>query len=518
MSEKLTRHITNNYRLMAMTVAMTLSAGVMAQSASMLPELQRLSLPTLESALADYEANPASMVYRDSVSLSSLAFNLDIAREGKPVMVQLGDGHTLYGLSAASYTRLSQKSVVWGDAAFVTGTYRNIRWSDIIDYRRVAPYVLGDEVGGNLSTRSYSFSGGYGHQFDRWTLGAHAAYRAEVAYRNRDPRVKTVVSDLDLNLGATYPLGRNMLGLKAGINVYNQSCDLDFYNPVNDINTYTLTGMGTYYRRFMGNTNKNSGYSSFGYNAGVQWLPTASKNGLAVTAAYSHYRMEQQLRNFNNLTLGYTDNDEVDWTVAYGFCQSSSLTFRPVFKGTLFKRKGTENLFGTSAGASYDKIGSRTPYSFSSRTMQLSLPLQWQTAKVSYLTFTPGVGYGYERESYSEPYRRLEVSHLAPQLDVDFTTVSGGCWLWNLSAGGEYALADALTPVLTDFETDTSLGQSVLSNYSMLQADRLGVRISAGVSRPVSNFILSLSVAYTMTDYINEASCHGAVLTLAAKF
>ena len=150
--------------------------------------------------------------------------------------------------------------------------------------------------------------------------------------------------------------------------------------------------------------------------------------------------------------------------------------------------------------------------------MQLSLPLQWQTAKVSYLTFTPGVGYGYERESYSEPYRRLEVSHLAPQLDVDFTTVSGGCWLWNLSAGGEYALADALTPVLTDFETDTSLGQSVLSNYSMLQADRLGVRISAGVSRPVSNFILSLSVANTMTDYINEASCHGAVLTLAAKF
>ena len=61
MSEKLTRHITNNYRLMAMTVAMTLSAGVMAQSASMLPELQRLSLPTLESALADYEANPASI-------------------------------------------------------------------------------------------------------------------------------------------------------------------------------------------------------------------------------------------------------------------------------------------------------------------------------------------------------------------------------------------------------------------------------------------------------------------------
>ncbi|WP_300805997.1 hypothetical protein, partial [uncultured Duncaniella sp.] len=77
MSEKLTRHITNHYRLMAMTVAMTLSAGVMAQSVSMLPELQRLSLPTVESALADYEANPASMVYRDSVSLSSLAFNLD---------------------------------------------------------------------------------------------------------------------------------------------------------------------------------------------------------------------------------------------------------------------------------------------------------------------------------------------------------------------------------------------------------------------------------------------------------
>ena len=517
MSEKLAVNITN-YRLMAITVLMTLGSGVMAQSVAMLPELQRLSLPTVENCLAAYEANPASMAYRDSVSLSSLAFNLDISREGKPVMVQLGDGHTLCGLSAESYTRLGQKSVVWGDAAFVTGTYRNIRWTDCIDYRRVAPYILGDEVGGNLSTRSYSFSGGYGRQFDLWTLGAHAAYRAEVAYRNRDPRVKTVVSDLDLNLGATYRFGCNMLGLKAGINVYNQSCDLDFYNPVNDINTYTLTGMGTYYRRFMGNTNKNSGYSSFGYNAGVQWLPATSKNGLAVTAAYSRYRMEQQLRNFNNLTLGYTDNDEVDWSVAYGFGLSSTLTFRPVFKGALFRRKGTENLFGTSAGSSYDKIGSRSPYSFNSRVMQLALPLQWRMGKVSYLTFTPGIAYDYERESYSEPRRRLEVSHFIPNLGVDFTTISGGCWLWNFSTGGGYAKDDAKVHVLTDLETDTSLGQSVLSNYSMLQADRANVNISAGVSRPVSGFILSLHVSYMMTDYIDEAISHGAALTLSAEF
>ncbi|MCM1355093.1 MAG: hypothetical protein NC212_01640 [Staphylococcus sp.] len=507
----------NTYRLMTMTVTVTLSMGVMAQSLSLLREVQRLSLPIEVSQKAAFTANPGTMVYRDSISLSSLAVTGDLRHEDKPVVEQKGDGYNLAGFAAGSYTRLDSMSAVWGEADFTTGSYRSIRWNDCIDYDRVAPYILGDEVGGDLSTRRYRFSGGYGRSFGRWSAGVEAAYRAEIAYRNHDPRVKTVVSDLDVNLGGAYGINDHCLGLSAGINVYDQSCDLDFYNPINEINTYTLTGMGTYYRRFMGNTNKNSGYSSFGYTVGLQWLPVRNNVGLAADVKYTAYRMEQQLRNFNNLTLGYTDNDIIGADIAYRIRFSDRLTFRPMVNAGLRTRKGTENMFGTSAGASYDKIGSRTPYKLTDINLGLALPLQLQRGQ-SFVTLSPGVAYTHSEESYTEPYRKLAAGHLIPGLQADFSTISSGRYLIEASVGGSYAIAEAETPVLTDLDPSTALGQCVLSNFSMLRADRGSLNVSAGVSRHVNSFVLSLSVAYMLTDYVGEGICHGASVTLAAKF
>ena len=504
------------HRLTVIAVAMTSFFGVMAQPLS-LTELQRLYQPANVALMQRYESNPATMLFRDSVSLSSFTVGGEYDRQDKPVMEQLGDGSDLFGISAGSYTRLGAESVVWGNASFMTGTYRSVRWTDCIDYNRVAPYVLGDEAGGNLSTRAYRFAGGYARGFSRWTVGVHAAYRAEIAYRNRDPRVKTVVSDLDIALGGGYTVnGHSVIGLNAGVNIYNQSCDLDFYNPLNEINTYTLTGMGTYYRRFMGNANKNSGYSSFGYNLGLQWLPVSGQ-GFAATLAYTGYRMEQQLRNYNNLTLGYTGNDILDLSISYRHQFGGGIMIQPTIDGNMFRRKGTENIFGASAGSSYDRIGSSSPYRFESSRFGLSVPVRFERGRSS-VTLTPDIAYESEKESYADPLRRLGASHAISGLDADFSTVSGNNWLWNLSAGVSYAKADPMEEILTDLEQDTPLGQCVLSNYSMLKADRSAFNVSAGISRAVMNFIVSLRVAYRMTDYKGEGLRHGAVVTLAAEF
>lgn len=503
--------------LLTVAVAMTVFTTVMAQSSLTLSDVQRLALPADRSLRTAYESNPAAMSYRDSLSVSDFTVKGEWADEEKPVMEQEGDGRRGLSLGASSYAHLGERSVVWGAAAFLTGSRRNVRWTDCIDYRRVGPYVLGDEAGGNLSVRRYTFSGGYAHSFGRWTFGAEGAYRAEIAYRNVDPRVKTVVSDLDLNVGATFrPTLKSMVGLTGGLKIYNQSCDLDFYNPANQINTYTLTGLGTYYHRFMGNTNKNSGYKSLGYHLGLQWLPVGG-NGLRVQGVWSHYRMEQQLRSFNNITLGYTDNDELSFKAAYAIPLTSSILFSPEISGSTFSRKGTENLFGTSAGASYDKIGSRTPYSHDRKDATLLLPLQFGRSG-SFLTLIPSVGWSDDCEKYTEPYRRLSVSHLTSGLTVDWSTVTAKKWLWNLTAGGNYAKASAENPVLTDLDTTDALGRCIVGNYEMLSADRAGVRGSAGVSRPVSGFILSCELSYNMTDYINHGLCHYVSLTISAKF
>ena len=503
-------------RILAIALAAALSSGAAARPAALLPETQRVALPVAVQRAADYTANPAQMYYRDSTTLSSATAAADVLRQQKPVMEQLGTGHTLLSLSAESYTRLTPASVVWGAARFRTGTYRSLRWTDCIDYDRVAPYVLGDEAGGNLSTRSYTFSGGYARScFGAWTLGADAAYRAEIAYRSHDPRVKTIVSDLDLRLGATCAFGSHALGISAALNVYSQNCDVDFYNPINDINTYTLTGMGTFYRRFMGNTNKNSGYRGTGYTVAAQWLPDGS-GGPAASLSFNSYRMEQMLRSFNNITLGYTDNSTLAATVAWSMELAPALVFRPVAKAGARKRRGTENLFGTAAGSSYDKIGDRKPYSHNTARASVELPLQIGFG-TSFLTVAPSAAYDYSLEEYTSPARRLCASRITPALMADFSA-RGARWLWNVRCSGFYGIASSERPVLTDLDTSTPLGRSVVANFDMLRADSAGFGIYARVSRALRKVVLSLSASFNYTDYKGQGNCRGAGLGLSAEF
>lgn len=480
-------------------------------------DVQRLNLNIERKRLADYTYNPATMYFRDSVSVSSFGVSGKLLRSSKSFMQQLGTGHTLASISAYSYTRLGSKAVVWGSAEFRTGSYRNIKWNDCIDYLRISPYVLGDEVGGNLSTRQYTFSGGYAHNFGKYTVGAYADYRAEIAYRNHDPRVKTIVSDLNLKLGASYSISaRYIVGLNAGINVYNQNCDLDFYNPLNDINTYTLTGLGTFYKRFMGNTNKNSGYTSVGYMAGVQCLPIKG-GGCSAVAMYNRFRMSQQLRSFNNITLGFTDNDIVTASIAYRTKLMSDVEFQPRIAGCMFSRKGTENLFGTSAGASYDKIGSRSPYSLHAATISLELPMQI-TCGATQFTIEPCVGYKYHKEKYNEPFRRIAFNHVVPQVKLQCSSLYRG-WLWDMNINGSYSHGFGKQFSMTDFDSSNTLDACVENNYSMMSAGSMGIKLDVGISRRFDKVIMKLSIYYDVENYrVVDAYTHNAGVSVSALF
>ncbi|MDE6378223.1 MAG: hypothetical protein K2K72_05705, partial [Duncaniella sp.] len=132
-----------------------------AQSPGMaVREIDRV-LPSKAVRDAVCGANAAAMVFRDTVSRSEAGVAMLCGAQSRPVEVELGDGYRDFSIGAESYTRLGKESVVWGNAAFTTGVTRNVRWADCIDYERVAPYVLGDNVGGDLSRREYTFKGGY---------------------------------------------------------------------------------------------------------------------------------------------------------------------------------------------------------------------------------------------------------------------------------------------------------------------------------------------------------------------
>lgn len=426
------------------------------------------------------ENNPASFLLIDSLSVSSASVKGEWALSDKAYKVQEGKGTTGLSLSAGSYQRLGSRSAVWGEAGFSTAMLRDVKWCDCLDYEKVAPYILGDEVGGDLSTRRYSFSGGYASTFSNWLIGVRGAYRAEIGYRNRDPRLKSIVSDLDISAGVGYRMtDEYFLGLSAGLDIYRQNCDLDFYNPVNDINTFTLTGLGSFYSRFMGNTNKNSGYESTGASVAVQWQP-AGDEGLFFLLDCSTYKMEQRLRNFNNLTLGFKNNSTINVSAAYTL-RVSAVKLSPAASFRHFSAKGTENIFGTAEGSSYEKIGSRSPYRHTVDAASLIVPIEYRKGASLY-SLSASLGYFSERERLSIPLRKVSATHIIPGLSIGCKQLLSRSWMLEGRIRGELSREISTATLLEDLP-DNALGAATRSNAEMLQADRATGEIMLGIIR-----------------------------------
>lgn len=499
--------------------AMACQLTAMAQpgvSDTLLRNTQCISLPASLKSAAIYSYNPATMPYRDSISLSEIRISGEQANMQKPIMEQLGTGYTQLNISAQSYRHLSQNTTVWGKAEFVSGKTRDVRWNNCIDYLRVAPYVLGDEVGGDLNSRRYSFNGGYAGNLGRFNIGLAADYRAEIAYRNRDPRLKTVVSDLSIRAGATYHVNSNyVLGFNSALNVYSQNCDLEFYNPINDINTYTLTGLGTWYQRFMGNTNKNSGYESFGLSAALQFV-SINHHGFMGNVIFNHYKMEEQLRNFNNITLAYSNVNTISAHFAYRLKLTDAVFFQPALEVYNRSLLGTENLFGTSAGTSYDKIGSRSIYRHNTGRASGFLSFQFRLGH-HYCTLTPYTGFSFSDEEYIDPYRKLQTSHFSPGLQIAFSAISGK-WLWEASIDGSHSIASAKEPILTGLDTTTPLAQCVTSNFNMLKADITSIKSFLRISKAIQKIVFDITLNYSYFKFSRQADGYMASLSIGARF
>ncbi|MCM1519757.1 MAG: hypothetical protein NC098_03125 [Lachnoclostridium sp.] len=502
---------------------MSASSEVVTAQSIVSPELIcRLTLPAHRKLMEISSSSPATMNLLDSASFSGISVGYEYDHQQQALMQQLGDGAQRFSIDAQSFSHLSEATTVWGTAGFSTGSMRNVRWSNCIDFERVAPYVLGDGTGGDLSTRTYTFSGGYNRRFDRWTLGVDAAYRAEIAYRNRDPRVKTVVSDLDIDLGGSYRFtDRYVAGVNTGINVYNQNSDLEFYNPVNDINTYPLTGLGTYYKRFTGNTTKSTGHQSLGLSVGVQLIPVNGE-GFAADILFDHYRMNERLRNYNNLTLAYTDNNLMTANLLYLSSLSSLLKIAPSLSLTSRSRKGTENLFGTSSAMSYDVIGTRSNYRHSSLIGRLQIPVELHLA-AGYFTVTPAATFDHTSEKIIDIDRRLSVSHLTPELNLDFSAITSRRLLWRAGLSAAYSCTSApekdnnILRQAPSIEPD-QLSSCVVENYDMLIADHLGLGANINVTKQINRIIYGIELSYNYFHYSGHGSRNSLAVTLSATF
>jgi len=482
----------------ASAIGLTLHAGTDSTPPTILERIKARETPTGVLWEAFCGSNAATMVYRDSLSLSKAEAIFDDKRSSRPVVAETGTGHTSYGVGAESYCRLSSLSAAWGNASYTRSTLRDIRLADAIDYRIIGPYTLGDDAGGDMTSQSYRFGGGWARLYDRWSVGLSATYRAETAHRTYDPRVRDVISDLTIGGGGSFAFNdRWILGLNVDFTTYHQDTDVKFVNPANETITKVYTGLGSVYKRFGGNTATESAHTLTSFGIGLQWLPVTGR-GLMASVSAETARCAMYLRGFNNIRLGYTDTKSAAGRISLPVGLDGNFEIAPSVKAMYMKRTGTENLFGTVSGGNYPVIGKRENYRLEVMDATVSIPIVWQREdRAVAATLSPSLGACHTKEELIVPRRILEATHIVPGADAGVDLMFGGKTLLSIDAGYHLRATSSPEPVWGGLDAATPEGEAVISGYEMLKARKQTFTLGAGISRLIGRTVLGLDLVWS---------------------
>lgn len=451
------------------------------------------------SVVGENSSNPAEKSRIDFYNSTSVTVGFNHELEKEAVVIEEGRGHNLADITVVTRQHL-KNGEVWGGASFTTGSLRDIRFNSASDYRNVAPYVVADSVGGSRSVQQYSFLGGYSAEAgERLTWGAEMAYRAGIEYRNRDPRVKNIVSDFRLLAGLTASLSdKAYLGASAGLHLYNQDSDVEFYNPMNSIHEFVATGVGTTFARFYGSTS-SSAYKGLGLVSNLQFV---AGNGMRLAAGFDYDDMDFILRDYNDLTLANIDNYKVSGEIAYSIGNIGVITefadnakIKPHLNVDWNRRIGRENIFGTATGNSYPVIGDRQYYwrdlFDADLTVEMKFPLRTYR-KYGILLVAPEVIYAFSDEHYRQPVRHFKADWLTFGTKLGFEQVTFPSLLkYGVNAGVFYTAANDKESVFEGFDVEKMYHQAVLHNFEMLSSDRLALSADMFIDVPISKTTVS---------------------------
>lgn len=350
--------------------------------------------------------NPALHGAAYSHSYSEMALRYDYQRQSQAFVQENGSGHTLGSLFVNSYLRMNTNTAVWGGASYTVGTQRNISWNSTSDYNLLAPYVMADTLGGDTYRERYYFAGGYATQLNRILLGGEMAIRADHEYRDHDPRMRGIVTELSLHAGAAVNAWGYKWGTTVDGTVYKQTNSVDFYNELGKIPEYHMTGLGTEYSRFAGEQTEVA-YRGGSFGLAIDAEPVGY-SGLYGHARIGRNSYERQLTSANSVPLSELVYNKVEAILGWKHSGAHRWAIHADFNFT--KRSGDENITGKSDSQYYPVIGTLTMYK--DWLTDASLSAMYGTTKGSYVkTVSLKGGYRNHRESYIYPERKLNRAH-----------------------------------------------------------------------------------------------------------
>ncbi len=281
-------------------------------------------------------------------------------RSPQAVVQQDGRGVNQLEIAANAHHILDAHSKTWGTVSYTNACTWDVQGTETSDYHLVAPYIMSDTIGGNIKSERYYFNAGYAWHSKRWTVGGALSYRALLAYRDRDPRPKNRVGHLYADISAAYALtNRHLLSVHLGGQKYKQSSSLEFKNPHKVVKEYHETGLGTVYARFTGDKTNND-IQGQAYQTSLALYPQ-QLSGFGAQIDWGTMQLEKKLNGFNELPL--TDLEINSYKLlAYFKRVNTHNKWRVQTLANVLARRGTENIFGTDATTTFEKISERQYY------------------------------------------------------------------------------------------------------------------------------------------------------------
>ena len=375
--------------------------------------------------------NPAMMPHAYLKPFTELSVECDYLKQTDAFCIENGTGYFLSEVAARTFTKLTPTSVVWGEAAYSNNNHYSRAYNNVADFDLLYPDVIADSIGGDTRRERYLFSGGYAVEKGLWQLGGELKFRAEQEYRTTDPRMRSVVSDLQLKAGVARTLGSYRIGIDAQGNIYRQTADVDFYGETNGMGELQLTGLGTSYVRFSG-SNRDIFYEGKGGLLAIDVQPVAS-TGWFAHIGHSLHEYQRLSDEYNSLPLTTLYRQQSDLTIGW---KKTGVIGRQAYllHVSRDKRASDEHIVGSASGQDYPVLTVLTMYKqhlWDVYAMALYGRNSWNVqARAGFLS---------QRQSYAYEERKMEYARLYGELTAQWLKAVSNTLKLNLHVTGGYA-------------------------------------------------------------------------------
>ena len=459
-----------------MFVSMNLKAGDTLSVSGKLIEMNDL----LYSFRQQVYANSVMRFGQLPFSLTSVLLKGVYEDRGSAAIIQEGDGKKQLEADVKSFVVLNPSSRLFGSASYQNGRRNNVRWNENADFSLLYPYVTGDSLGGFMKEETYRFSGGYVRAFDKWRLATELKYRAMLAYRDKDPRPRNIVSDLELQLSASRLLKSFYhLGTSFSLRTYDQKSSISFLGDKGSTSVYQMLGLGMDYVRFAGNE-FSSQYQGLGASVSIELIPAAQHrdyDGFGISVLGSYFRLSKKLDGISQ-EISALDQYNLAFETSW-MKQIHRRSYGVKLEGLLHQRLGRETIFGEQTNGVYTKL--HDVEQFKSPIINLKLSGFYQMKATDHSLggwfVLPHIGYRSFAPKYHSAGRKVKMAALNGGMQIQGMRKLARVLLTSdLKVG--YTSNISHRQLLPGVNAQTSVGETVITNLSYLRDNHADVDFS----------------------------------------